>query len=247
MIILSYLVFGFLFGALVFGFFGVSYKRGADAHLISVLSDARRTARESLRLTVAALNRAHASTVDDIETEAQRNLDTLGGLISKLRASAEGWRMGCDIAHASIDGHERTIAALENELTERKRQIMGLHFDCEGMQDTIKDLRAKVADLGPKAVKRATWKRARRADRRALSVLAREVVSVTVRDQKIAGLQAEAFDTSARLAAVTEALDGARSLAEVGAGEVEHAQTRVEIDEWPLEYARQTLAEIARL
>ena len=245
MVALSFIVLGFFIGALVFGFFGVSYKHRADAHLISVLSDARRTARESLRLTVAALNRAHASTVADIEAEAQRNIDALAGMISELRASAEGWRMGYDMAHASIEGHEMTIKALENELTERKRQIMGLHFDCEGMQDTIKGLRAQVADLAPRAAKRETWKRARRADRRALSALVHDVANVTERDHKIAGLQAEAFDTSARLAAVTEALEGARSLAEVASVDVGRALESVELPF--LEHAQEVFDEISSL
>jgi hypothetical protein len=245
MVALSFIILGALVGAFIFGGLGVWHARRSQAHHLSVMNDKDRTARESKRLTVEALNAAHADKVEGLQELFDRRVDGLWRELEKACEVSEGHAWGYDMACASIEAHEKTIKALENELTERKRQIMGLHFDCEGMQDTIKGLRVRVADLAPRAVKRETWKRARRADRRALSALARDVVNVTERDQKIAGLQAEAFDTSARLAAVTEALDGARSLAEVASVDVGRALESIELPF--LEHAQEVFDEISSL
>ena len=193
MIILSYLVCGFLFGALLFGLFAVSYKRSADAHLFETLSETRRTDRVA-RLAIAEVQRKTYQSMTLALGRAHRR--ALRAAHRQLTDAFTGYDMAC----ASIEAHEETIKSLRVE-------IMGLRFDCEGMEDTIKALRAKVADLAPRAVKRATWKRERRADRRALSVLAREAVNVLERDQLIARLQSEAVDTGSRLAEVTVALE----------------------------------------
>ena len=214
MIILSYLVCGFLFGALVFGLFAVSYKRSADAHLFETLNETRRADRVARLAIAEAQRKVHLNMRRALGRDHRR-------MLRSAQAQLTNALTGYDMACASIDAHEETISDLSAELTERKRQIMALHFDCEGMEDTIKGLRVRVADLAPRAVKRATWKRERRADRRALSVLAREAVNVTERDQLIGRLQSEAVDTGSRLAAVTVALEEVKHRAEEGAETVD--------------------------
>ena len=205
MVTLSYVVFGALLGALLFGGLGVWYARRLEALHLAAHNDAARTARESKRLTVDALNAAHVK-------NAAYHARAHAALFSRLEAS----EVAADMANASNEAYTLEVLAFRNSAKSYEATIAAQNNTIAELRTYSGRLLAQVADLGPKAVKRETWKRDRRADRRALSALAHDVASVTERDQKIAGLQAEAFDTSETLDAVELQLEEVRRLAAMG-------------------------------